>query len=212
MTASELPEHPAEPAPGLRMDVFDEGEATALLPTGVGTLALLVDGWFESHSAEGGRGAHLAIRQARRADAVPLVVHVSQVPALVAALTEVSLRLTQLWERDGQEYWVGQPAPGGTGPQDSGPVGVVVQPVLESEEDRDERRQARRRFKAEVLERVHARAPAVLAAFTDAEDEDEVATTLAPLLDVPVEMAAEIAQHLQFRELTRAARSSHDSP
>jgi len=216
MTAPELPGDPAD-APagvpvGLRMDVFAEGEATALLPTGVGNLALLVDGWMESHSAEGGRGAHLAIRQARRADAVPLVIHVSQVPALVAALTEVSLRLTQLWERDGREYWAGQPAPGGTGPQDSGPVGVVVQPVLESEADRDERRRARRRHKAEVLERVHGRAPEVLAAFVDAEDEDEVAAALAPLLGVPVEMAADIATHLQFRELTRAARRSHVAP
>ncbi|MCZ2820740.1 hypothetical protein O2V63_10400 [Modestobacter sp. VKM Ac-2977] len=117
MSASALPED----AVGLRMDVFAEGEAGALLPTGVGDLALLVNGWFESHSPEGGRGAHLAIRQARQADAVPLVVHVSQVPALVAALTEVSLRLTQLWERDGRSAWAGQPAPGGTGPQDPGP-------------------------------------------------------------------------------------------
>lgn len=208
MTASALPDEPAD----LRMDVLGDGEASALLPTGVGNLALLIDGWFESHSTEGGRGAHLAIRQARQRDAVPIVVHVSQVPALVAALTEVSLRLTQLWERDGRQYWAGQPAPGGTGPQDPGPVGVVAQPVLESDEDRDARRQARRRHKAEVMERVHARAPEVLAAFTDAEDDDEVTATLAALLDVPVEMAAEIAQHLQFRELTRSARSSHTAP
>ena len=208
MTASALPEEPAD----LQMNVMSEGEASALLPTGVGNLALLIDGWFESHSAEGGRGAHLAIRQARQRDAVPIVVHVSQVPALVAALAEVSLRLTQMWERDGQQYWAGQPAPGGTGPQDPGPVGIVVQPVLESEEDQDARRRARRRNKAEVLERVHARAPEVLAAFTDAEDEDAVTRTLAPLLDVPGEMAAEIAQHLQFRELTRSARSSHTAP
>jgi len=200
---------PADVPAGLQMDVFAGGEATALLPTGVGNLALLVDGWMESHTAEGGRGAHLAIRQARQADAVPLVVHVSQVPALVAALTEVSLRLTQLWERDGREYWAGQPAPGGTGPQDAGPAGVVVQPVLESEEDRDERRRARRQAKAEVLERVHGRAPEVLAAFLDAEDDDEVAASLASLLDVPLETAADIATHLQFRELTRAARRSH---
>ena len=209
MTASEPTDAPAD---RLRMDVFDEGAATALLPTGVGNLALLVDGWFESHSAVGGRGAHLAIRQARQADAVPIVVHVSQVPALVGALTEVSLRVTQLWERDGRECWAGQPAPGGTGPQDDGPVGVVVQPELESEADRDERRRVRRRRKAEVLERVHAGAPEVLAAFTDAEDDDEVARSLASLLDVPVELAAELATHLQFRELTRAARRTHVAP
>jgi len=203
------PDGPAAVFDGLRMDVFDEGEATALLPTGVGNLAVLLSGWFESHSAEGGRGAHLAIQQARQADAVPIVVHVSQVPALMAALAEVSLRLTQLWEREGRADWAGRPAPGGTGPQDTGPVGAVVQPVLEPEADADERRRARRRRKAEVLERVHARAPEVLAAFTDAEDEDEVARSLAELLDVPVEMAAEIATHLQFRELTRSARRSH---
>ncbi|SDY32818.1 hypothetical protein SAMN05661080_03097 [Modestobacter sp. DSM 44400] len=86
------------------------------MPTGVGDLALLVSGWMESHSPEGGRGAHLALRQARRADAEPLVVHVSQISALVAALTEASLQLTQDWEHNGREYWAGQPAPGGTGP------------------------------------------------------------------------------------------------
>lgn len=205
MTTSALPDDPAE----LRMDVFPEGDASALLPTGVGDLALLIDGWMESHSPAGGRGAHLAIRQARQADAVPLVVHVSQVPALVAALAEVSLRLTQLWERDGYEHWAGQPAPGGTGPQDPGPHAAAPRPTAESEAERDEVRRARRRAKAEVMDRVHDRAPQVLAAFLEAEDDDQVANSLAPLLGVPLETAAEIARHLQFRELTRAARSRH---
>jgi hypothetical protein len=208
MPASALPDDPAE----LRMDVFADGDASALVPTGVGDLALLVDGWMESHSPEGGRGAHLAVRQARRADAVPLVVHVSQVPALVAALAEVSLRLTQLWERDGREHWTGQPAPGGTGPQDPGPHAARPAPVTGSEAERDEARRARRRAKAEVLERVHERAPEVLAAFLEAEDDDQVVSTLAPLLDVSVETAADIVRHLQFRELTRAARAGHRTP
>ncbi|MCZ2850491.1 hypothetical protein [Modestobacter sp. VKM Ac-2978] len=177
----------------------------------MGDLALLVDGWFESHSPEGGRGAHLTIRQARQADAVPVVVHVSQVPALIAALTEVSLRLTQLWERDGRDAWAGQPAPGGTGPQDPGPHTTEPRPTPETEHDRDQARRARRLGKAQVMERVHERAPEVLAAFLRAEDDDEVANSLAPLLDVPLETAAQIARHLQFRELTRAARASHTS-
>ena len=105
MTVSALPDEPAD----LRMDVLGDGEASALLPTGVGNLALLIDGWFESHSTEGGRGAHLAIRQARQRDAVPIVVHVSQVPALVAALTEVSLRLTQLWNATAGSTGPGSP-------------------------------------------------------------------------------------------------------
>ena len=215
MSASDPPEHRVTGSPdvpdGLRIDVFGEGEATALLPTGVGDRAVLLSGWFESHSADGGRGAHVAVQQARQADAVPIVVHVSQVPALIAALAEVSLRLTQLWEREGRAAWAGQPAPGGTGPQDAGPAGAAIQPVRESDEAADERRRARRRRKAEVLERVHARAPEVLAAFTDAEDDDEVARSLASLLDVPVELAAEIATHLQFRELTRSARRSRET-
>ena len=205
MTASALPDDPAE----LRMDVLGEGEASALVSTGVGDLALLIDGWMESHSPEGGRGAHLAIRQARQADAVPLVVHVSQVPALVAALAEVSLRLTQLWERDGREYWAGQPAPGGTGPQDPGPHTAEPRPAAASEAEQDAARLARHRAKAEVMARVHERAPQVLGAFLEAEDDDQVARSLAPLLDVSPETAADIARHLQFRELTRAARSGH---
>jgi hypothetical protein len=205
MTESVLPDGPAD----LQMEVFGEGEAGALVPTGVGDLALLLNGWMESHSPEGGRGAHLAIRQARRADAVPLVVHVSQVPALVAALTEVSLRLTQLWERDGREYWAGHPPPGGTGPQDPGPHAVEIRPAVESESGSDESRRARRRAKVEVLERVHGRAPEVLAAFLEAEDDDEAARSLAPLVEVSEELAADLVRHLQFRELTRAARRSH---
>ncbi|WP_299955296.1 hypothetical protein [uncultured Modestobacter sp.] len=208
MTTPALPDDPT----GLRMDVFADDDPSAVVPTGVGDLALLVDGWMESRSPEGGRGAHLAIRQARQADAAPLVVHVSQVPALVATLAEVSLRLTQLWERDGRAYWAGQPAPGGTGPQDPGPHTAEPRPTPESEAERDEARRVRRRLKAEVMERVHARAPEVLATFLEAEDDDQVASALAPLLDVPLEMATDIARHLQFRELTRAARSAHSAP
>jgi hypothetical protein len=102
----------------LRIEIFDDGDNEALLPTGVGDMQLMINGWMESHSEQGGRGAHLAIRQARKRDSAPLVIHVSQVPALVAALTEVALRMTQAWERDGAQYWAGQPRPGGTGPQD----------------------------------------------------------------------------------------------
>jgi hypothetical protein len=140
---------------------------------------------------------------------VPLIIHVSQVPALVAALTEVSLRLTQLWERDGREYWAGLPVPSGTSPQDPGSRTAEVPPPPESEAERNEARRARRRAKAEVMERVHERAPEVLAAFLAAGNDSEVANALATLLDVPPEMAADMVRHLQFRELTQAARSSH---
>lgn len=104
----------------VRVDIFEPGDCEAVVPTGVGDLELMVLGWMESHASGGGRGAHLALRQAGRADAVPIVVHLSQVPALVAALTETGLRLAQSWERGGEEYWAGQSRPGGTGPQDPG--------------------------------------------------------------------------------------------
>lgn len=197
------------PDVGLRRDVFDEGDAEALVPTGVGDQGLVVSGWMESHTAEGGRGAHLALSPFRGGDARPLVVHVSRVPQLVAALAEVALRLTQLWERDGEQHWSGQAAPGGTGPQDPGPqpTELTVEQVWEQDAARrDEAGAARRAAKAEVLDRVHARAHDVLAVFLAAEDDAAAADGLVPLLDVTQEQAVELVTHLQLRELTSAAR------
>lgn len=187
----------------LRMDVFDEGDIEAVVPTGVGDLGLLISGWMESHSPEGGRGAHLAVRQAWRQAAPPLVVHVSRVPALVAALTEMALRLTQLWERDGEQYWAVQPAPGGTGPQDPGGAAV---PAVPREVVSDEARRQRRRDKAALFDLVHDHAQEVLSAVLAAEDDEDAATALSALLGIPPESALELVTHLQFRELTRSSR------
>lgn len=197
MAAPDLP----SPVP-VRADVLEPGDAEAVVATGVGDLELLVMGWFESHTAEGGRGAHLALRQARRAAAETLVVHVSRVPVVVAALTEVALRLTRSWERDGERYWAGQPAPGGTGPQD--PEGPYAAPPRTEVSDDD--RRARRRDKLATLDRVHEHAGEVLRIFVAAEDDEQAAAGLAALLGTTEEVAQDLVRHLQFRELTASAR------
>lgn len=189
-----------DPIAPLRRDVFDEGEALAVVATGVDERELLVMGWFASEADSGARGAHLALRQARQDGAETLAVHVSRVPAVVAALTEVSLRLTQLWERDGEAYWAGQASAGGSEPQ-----GALRHPARPPARSGGERA-ARRRGKAALLERVRERAPEVLAAFLGADDDDQAAARLAEVLGTSPEESLELVDHLQFKELTRAAR------
>ncbi len=107
----------------LEMDVFTDGDNEALVPSGVGDQQLLISGWMESHSEAGGRGPHLAIIPAGQPGGARLVIHVAQVPALVAAMTEVALRMTQAWERDGPSYWASHDALGGSqGNADPGAV------------------------------------------------------------------------------------------
>lgn len=192
-----------DPTAPLRMDVFDEGDTQAVVATGVGEAALLVTGWFASEADQGARGAHLALRQARTNGAETLVVHLSQVPAVLAALAEVSLRLTQLWERDAQAHWARRPRPGASGPQD--PDGADQQRAPRPVRS-DQERAKRRREKAALLQRVHERAPEVLAAFVGADDDEHAAARLAAILDTSPEVSLEVVTHLQFRELTEAAR------
>ncbi len=186
----------------MRIDIFDDGDNAAFVSTGVGDRGLEIGAWMESHSHDGGRGAHLVIRE--QFDSAPLVVHLSRVPALVAALTEVSLRLAQQWERHGESYWAGQPVPPGASPQD--PAVVTTEPSIAAESERDEVRRQRRAAKRELLDLVYAHAPDVLACVLAAEDDDDAAAALAELLGVSSERATELITHLQFRELTKAAR------
>ncbi len=199
------------PAPPLRTDVFDEGGAEAVVATGVEDHELLLLGWLGSQADAGARGAHVALRQARRADAQTLVVHVSRVPALLAALAEVSLRLTQLWERDGSAHWAqrGRPEQGARGPQD--PEGREGPPVPRPRRTDAERAQ-RRREKAALLERVHEHAAEVLAAFVGADDDAQAAERVGAVLGTSPEVSLELVTHLQFRELTQAARRRHREP
>ncbi len=105
------------------MHVFEGGDNEALVPSGVGDQQVLISGWMESHSHAGGRGPHIAIRQAGQRGGTPLVVHVAQVPGFMAAMSEVAVRMTQAWERDGPSYWASHDALGGSqGNADPGAV------------------------------------------------------------------------------------------
>lgn len=92
-----------------------DGDHEIQLRTGVGDRRLTVWPWMESHSMSApSPGPHLAICGIPQVggQATSLVVHLDQVPALVAALTAASANLARVWERDGEEYWrVHQPAP-----------------------------------------------------------------------------------------------------
>ncbi len=82
-------------------DVFEGGDNGTAVPTGVGTQQLVIDGWSASRADTGVAGPHLAlgITNGKRA-----VVHVRQVPALVAALSEIAIRMTQEWEWHGRSW------------------------------------------------------------------------------------------------------------
>ena len=208
MSAPDPFEESSKQADHLRMDIFDSadtcGEVT--VSTGVGDRELLVVAWMESHSPDGGRGAHIAVRQAETG---PLVVHLSRVPAFMAAVAEVSLWLAQLWERDGQSYWAGHPVPPAASPQD--PIAAGTEPSVVGGQERDENRRQRRASKRDVLELVHAHAPEVLASFLSAEDDEAATVALAQLLGTSDETARELVTHLQFRELTEASRRQRQS-
>ena len=202
-----------DPAP-LRLDVFGEGGPEAVVPLGVDEQELLVLGWFASEADQGARGAHLALRRARQDDAGP--ARGARQPRARAGRRADgdALRLTQLWERDGEAYWAGQATAGGRGPQD--PEGARRRPAPRPVRS-DEERAARRREKAALLERVHEQAPEVLAAFVGARDEAQAAERLAAVLGTTPEVSLELVTHLQFRELTEQAarqplRAPHPPP
>lgn len=169
-------------------DVFGGGDNGATLPTGVGRQRLVVSGWMASHADTGVPGPHLALSTN---DGQRPVVHARQVPALLSALGEVALRITQVWERDGRTLQV--------------PAGPTVPPEPEDFE-RDEVRRRRRLAKLELLDLVRSRAADVLQAVLVAEDDDDAAAAIGQLLAISHERAVELLAHLQFRELTQQAR------
>lgn len=80
------------------------GSSDVRLQTGVGDRRLAVLGWVDSHSGPSPEpGPHVAIRGVPQTGGPPtsLVIHLEQVPALVAALTEVSYRLAAKWQEEG---------------------------------------------------------------------------------------------------------------
>ncbi len=164
-------------------DVFEGGDNGTAVPTGVGTQQLVIDGWSASRADTGVAGPHLAlgITNGKRA-----VVHVRQVPALVAALSEIAIRMTQEWERHGRS-WLEE-------------VGASAARVPEPEPA--EERLRRRLAKAELMDVIVDRAPEVLAAVLAAPDEPAAAEAVAPILGISAEAARDVLTHLQFRELT----------
>lgn len=82
-------------------------EMDCRLTSGVGDRRLTVWGWFDSHSGdEPEPGPHLAIHGVPQpgGTATSLVIHLDQLPALVAALTAVGTKLAAKWESDGARY------------------------------------------------------------------------------------------------------------
>jgi hypothetical protein len=74
------------------------------LASGVGDRRLTVWGWFDSHGGdEPEPSPHVAIQGIPQpgGTATSLVIHLDQLPALVAALTAVGTKLAATWERDG---------------------------------------------------------------------------------------------------------------
>ncbi|MCZ2816888.1 hypothetical protein [Modestobacter sp. VKM Ac-2984] len=83
-----------------------EGMDTRLM-SGVADRRLTVWGWFDSHSGTAPEpGPHVALHGIPQlgGPAASLVVHLDQLPALIAALTDVGTRLGAAWEREGAEH------------------------------------------------------------------------------------------------------------
>lgn len=76
------------------------------LLTGVADRCLTLWGRFESHSGDDlPPGPHVALHGlSQTGSRASLVVHLDQVPALVAGLTHLAARLAVKWEQEGADY------------------------------------------------------------------------------------------------------------
>ena len=106
----------ASGAYGASMTTWPEaphGSSEIVVRSGVLDRSLRVWTWLDSHSASTPTpGPHVAINGLPQREGSPetLVVHLDQVPALVAALTASATHLARVWQSDGEANHAGEAA------------------------------------------------------------------------------------------------------
>lgn len=81
-------------------ELAPDDNASAVVDTARPGHRLVLNGWFASRADAGTPGPHVAVGSRDRQP----VLHVDQVPDLVAALQEVAARIGRQWEREGEAF------------------------------------------------------------------------------------------------------------